>query len=153
MRLDVGDFPDPYHSKMHSKTYLVSINLELGLYVFLVLFLAINRALNYEREQNTIQSSTTLAQTLSISVEAPELSAYILKGSNIEQYSLGDELVAYGFQGSNEIPIALLRVYAINRDSLSAQALLKHDDLNLFTSLRVDQNVSQLNSSSLVPGF
>ena len=78
--------------------------------------------------------------------------SYLIKGGGISAYEVGDQLVVYEVVRSDtELAIALLRVTAKNPDSLSAEVVLENSTRKIFADFRVDDNVSDLSTSELVP--
>lgn len=77
---------------------------------------------------------------------------YLIKGDDIESYSVSNTLVVYGETIPDvEEPIALLRITAKNPDTLSAQTILVHPNFMIRPSFRVDNKVEELKTSELVP--
>jgi WD40 repeat protein len=80
--------------------------------------------------------------------------AFFLGGQGLSRFGVGDSLVVYDeFLRDVEVPIALLRVVAVNPDTLTAQAVLIHPDREVRPTLRVDGRVDRLSTSELLPAF
>lgn len=75
------------------------------------------------------------------------------------QYTIGDELVVYkssgitGASSQGEQAIALMRVVAINPDTVTAEVVLSLPDDPVVPNLRVDDNLSELSSTFLIPTY
>lgn len=91
---------------------------------------------------------------LRILSEGLMLDTYLIEGSAISSHTVGDDLVVYTepIRGS-EVAIALLKVIGQSPNSLTAQAILSHPQIEIRTRMRVDNNLDFLSESQLVPVF
>ncbi|MCA9994256.1 MAG: hypothetical protein KDE56_00830 [Anaerolineales bacterium] len=77
---------------------------------------------------------------------------FLVAGTAVSDYKLGDALVVYGETIPDvEEPIALLRVVTVNPDSLTAQIVLHNPEQPIYAHFRVDGQIEQLNRGEMVP--
>lgn len=79
---------------------------------------------------------------------------YLIEGNSHTQFKLGDDLVVYAEPNpGTEVAIALLEVIRINPTSLTAQVILIDPETEIRTRMRVDDQLTFLSTSQLVPVF
>jgi hypothetical protein len=79
---------------------------------------------------------------------------YLLNGRDVELFDIGDDLVVYGEPNpGTELAVALLKVIGKSQNALTAQAILKHPDVEIRTNMRVDGELAHLSESQLIPVF
>lgn len=77
---------------------------------------------------------------------------FLVAGTAIGKYQSGDALVVYDEPIPDvEEPVALLRVVAVNPDSLMAQVVLHNTERPIRTRFRVDNKIEQLSRGELIP--
>ncbi len=77
---------------------------------------------------------------------------FLVAGMAVGKYQSGDALVVYDEPIPDvEEPVALLRVVAVNPDSLTAQLVLHNPERPIRTRFRVDNRVDQLSRGELIP--
>ena len=143
----------------------------IALLVFVVLFgvllrqksfsSLLNKYSNPTLESNTEEPSGTASSDVQVeSIPSPTLfiheqisdDSYLLKGSEVKSLSKGDDLVVYGTTNTGtELPIAQVRVTALNPDSATAQVILEHPTIEIIANLRADNRINSLSTSELLP--
>jgi hypothetical protein len=79
---------------------------------------------------------------------------YLIEGNSHKQFNIGDDLVVYAEPNpGTEIAIALMKVIGQSPNSLTAQALLIDPENAIRTRMRVDDQITFLAQSRLVPVF
>lgn len=76
----------------------------------------------------------------------------LISGENTEKYTVGNDLVVYAkTETGPEIPIAKVRIFQNNPDTLSAQIIFHNRYFRIQGGLRVDNQVEKLNAGELEP--
>ncbi|MCB0063696.1 MAG: hypothetical protein KDE19_16350, partial [Caldilineaceae bacterium] len=79
---------------------------------------------------------------------------YLVEGTDVRRFNIGDDLVVYGEPNPGfEVAIAALKVVGKSNTTLVVQALLINPTFKIRTKMRVDEQLSHLSESQLVPVF
>jgi hypothetical protein len=79
---------------------------------------------------------------------------YFLEGKDVSRFNVGDNLVVYGEPNPGiEVAIAALKVVGKSDSALIVQALLIDPTSRIRTKMRVDDQLSYLSESRLIPVF
>lgn len=118
----------------------------IGVVIFSALLLG---SISYSLYQHLASPDTRQSLTI---LSALDENTYLVGEGETSNYQVGDDLIVYDEPIRDvETPIALLRIIAVNPNSLSAQAILVHPTIKIRPTFRVDDKVEQLSTSELVP--
>lgn len=104
--------------------------------------------------QPVAQPATAGTVDLLVLDDGPTANTYLIEGASHTQFAIGADLVVYGEPiPGTEVAIALLKVIGQSPNSLTAQALLIDPENDIRARMRVDDQITFLTESHLVPVF